>query len=346
MLRSLLVALLGAGLIAAAVCPSAAQPPKEKAKPKALPRIAIDDPAKAKEDPDFALQGEYQGLTGVTPDKVGVQVIAEGEGRFRAVGYRGGLPGAGWDGKPPVSLPAVRENGKVVIKDDAGATISNISDGKIVLPGGLASGLLKKVERKSPTLGEKPPEGAVVLFGGPGDEANWDRGKLAELSDGKFLAVSKTGGIRSKKAFGAFTAHVEFRLPWMPNSRGQARANSGVYVQDRYEIQVLDSFGLKGENNECGGVYTQFAPKVNMCLPPMRWQTYDIDFTPVQFDGDKKAKPARMTVRHNGVVIHDGIELKGPCPGGKPETPAPGPFQLQDHGDPVAYRNIWVVEKK
>ena len=159
--------------------------------------------------------------------------------------------------------------------------------------------------------------------GGPDDVSKWDKGKIAELSDGKFLAVSKTGSIRSKEKFGAFKAHVEFRLPWMPNSRGQGRANSGVYVQDRYEIQVLDSFGLKGENNECGGVYTQFKPLVNMCLPPMQWQTYDIDFTPAQFEGDKKTKPARLTVRHNGVTIHDGVELKGPCPGGKPETPDP-----------------------
>ena len=205
---------------------------------------------------------------------------------------------------------------------------------------------LKKVERKSPTLGAKPPEGAVVLFGGPDDVSKWDKGKVAELSDGKFLAVAKTGSIKSKQAFGAFKAHIEFRLPWMPNSRGQGRANSGVYVQDRYEIQVLDSFGLTGENNECGGIYTQFKPSVNMCYPPMQWQTYDIDFTPAGFDGDKKTKPARLTVKHNGVTIHDGVELKGPCPGGQPEKPTPGPFQLQDHGDPVVYRNIWVVETK
>src|SRR5207248_3389250 len=154
---------------------------------------------------------------------------------------------------------------------------------------------MSKVVRKSKTLGEKLQAGAVVLFGGVGDEKNWDGGKLTELSDGKFLNI----GIKSKQKFQAFKAHVEFRLPWMPNSTGQERANSGVYFQDRYECQVLDSFGLNGENNECGGIYTQHKPKVNMCLPPMVWQTYDIEFTPAEFGADgKKTKNGRATVYH------------------------------------------------
>src|SRR5262249_60764880 len=110
----------------------------------------------------------------------------------------------------------------------------------------------KKVERKSKTLGMKPPAGAVVLFGGPGDEKNWDGGKLVELSDGKFLNM----GIKSKQKFAAFKAHVEFRTPWMPNSTGQGRGNSGVYLQDRSEGQGLDSFRLSGEHSECGGART------------------------------------------------------------------------------------------
>ncbi|HUR54070.1 MAG TPA: DUF1080 domain-containing protein, partial [Gemmataceae bacterium] len=146
---------------------------------------------------------------------------------------------------------------------------------------------------------------------------------------------------------GAFKAHVEFRLPWMPNSTGQGRANSGVYLQDRYECQVLDSFGLSGENNECGGIYTQHKPKVNMCLPPMVWQTYDIEFTPAAFDADgKKTKNGRTTILHNGVKIHDNIEFPKECPGGQKETADPGPFRLQDHGDPVIYRNVWVLPVK
>jgi hypothetical protein len=133
----------------------------------------------------------------------------------------------------------------------------------------------------------------------------------------------------------------------MPNSTGQGRGNSGVYLQDRYECQVLDSFGLNGENNECGGIYTQHKPLVNMCFPPLAWQTYDIEFTPAEFDADgKKTKNGRATIYHNGVKIHDNVEFPKECPGGQKEEATPGPFQFQDHGDPVVYRTVWVVPVK
>lgn len=351
MSHTLLAALLGAGLIAAAVGSADAQDKKQK--PMALPRIAIDDPEKAKKDSDFAVQGEYVGHTGIPFshsrwERCGVQVIALGDGKFKVHEFQDGLPGAGWNRKDKWEvLTAERRADKVSILGTIDGKTTEIGLIQVDSLEVFFASHMKKTERKSPTLGAKPPDGALVLFGGPDDMAKWDKGKVAELSDGKFLTVSKTGSIRSKQAFGAFKAHVEFRLPWMPNSRGQGRANSGVYVQDRYEIQVLDSFGLTGENNECGGIYTQFKPSVNMCYPPMQWQTYDIDFTPAKFDDSgKKIGNARLTVKHNGVTIHDNVELKGPCPGGRPETPAPGPIQFQDHGDPVVYRNVWVVETK
>lgn len=338
---------LPAGLLTIAVVavatlpPSAAQDKKEQ--PKKLERIAIADPDKAKADPDFAIQGEYVGevkLNEMTA-KIGMQLVARGNGEFVVKAYNGGLPGDGWDGKSLPAGTAVRTGDKVELRSAKGDVIAELANGEIVLKKVLM-GSLKKVARKSPKLGAKPPVGAVVLFGGPGDEKNWDGGKLTELSDGKFLNM----GIKSKQKFGAFKAHVEFRTPWMPNSNGQGRGNSGVYLQDRYELQVLDSFGLSGENNECGGFYQAHKPSVNMCYPPLSWQTYDIEFTPAKFDGDKKTANARATVFHNGVKIHDNVEFKGPSGGGQPETAMPGPFQFQNHGDPLVYNNVWVVEMK
>ncbi|MEO2089388.1 MAG: DUF1080 domain-containing protein, partial [Gemmataceae bacterium] len=278
MLRRLLCA---AALVSG---PLAAAQDKPKEQPKKLPRIAVSDPKDLKDDKDFAVQGEYVGGEGKT--KMGAHVIARGEGKFEGKLYGGGLPGDGWDGKNALPFKAAWKDGKVFLSaTDNGKPVDDFG----VIENGVIKVFnmpeLKKTERKSPTLGAKPPEGAVVLFASEGDEKNWENGKLASLSDGKFLAASNP---RSKKTFQSFTAHIEFRLPWMPNSTGQGRANSGVYVQDRYELQVLDSFGLSGENNECGGFYTLSKPKVNMCLPPMVWQTYDIEFTAAEFQAGKK----------------------------------------------------------
>ena len=342
-LRSIAAALLGVGLLAVAVSSVDAQDNK-KEKLKAPPRIAINEPTQLKDDADFAVQGEYEGMADVdgTAEKVGAQVVAQGGGKFLIKAFRGGLPGAGWDGEVTKAGSAARVGDTVTVSFD-GLDVGTIAKGTLTAKVGSTTAKLTKVERKSPTLGAKPPEGAVVLFVEPGDEKNWNGGKLVELSDGKYLNT----GIKTKQAFGAFKAHVEFRLPWMPNSRGQGRGNSGVYLQDRYECQVLDSFGLNGENNECGGIYTQYKPLVNACLPPLVWQTYDIEFTPAEFDADgKKTKPARTTIMHNGIKIHDNIELKGPTGGGQKEEAKPGPFQFQNHGDPLVFRNVWVVETK
>ncbi len=141
--------------------------------------------------------------------------------------------------------------------------------------------------------------------------------------------------------------HIEFLLPFKPLGRGQDRGNSGVYLLDRYECQVLDSFGLKGENNECGGFYTLAKPAVNMCYPPLTWQTYDFDVTAAQWDeSGKKVKNTVVTLKHNGVVIHDHVELKSETPGGgMKEVPRGGGIHLQGHGNPVFYQNIWIVPK-
>jgi len=313
---------------------------KAKEKPKTKPeRIAISDPGKMTDDKDYAIQGEYEGKKG--DQTIGLQVVAKGENKFLVKQLTGGLPGAGWDGKTETLFNTKfnSENNSLIAEGFQAV----LGVGKLTLVNtDKSESSVKKISRTSPTLGAKPPEGAKVLFAQPGDETQWINGKIIELADGKFL----NPGITSKQAFGNFKAHIEFRMPWMPNSSGQGRGNSGFYLQNRYELQILDSFGLKGENNECGGIYTLHKPLVNMCLPPMVWQTYDIDFTAAKFEGDKKTANAKVTILHNGVKIHDNAELTKSTGGGQPEKATPGPIQLQNHNDPVVFRNVWVLEVK
>jgi len=292
------------------------------------------------DDPDYAIQGEYSGeIESPNGDslKVGVQVIALGEGKFQAVALPGGLPGEGWDGlsRFPIDNGELKD-GVCVFETDQGR--GEIKDGVLKVQAGEIKAELRKVFRKSPTEGAKPPEGAVVLFDGTSADA-FEGGKV----DGGLLVAGAT----SKQKFGDCTVHVEFQLPFMPESREQARGNSGCYLQGRYEVQMLDSFGLTGEDNECGGIYSVKAPSTNMCYPPLAWQTYDIDYTAPKFEGDKKTANAKITVRHNGEVIQKDTELPAATTGAPvAEGPEPGPLFLQDHGDPVRYRNVWVVEKK
>jgi len=303
--------------------------------------VAADGKTAAKLDDDFYLQGEYAGtisLGASSPVWTGLQVIALGAGRFQAVEYAGGLPGNGWDQQTRAEYTGHRpaagiaelagesrrytvRRGSVVVKDQAGHEI----------------GRLKKVLRRSQTFGARPPAGAQVLFCGR-DAREFTGGVVTP----DHLLVA---GADTKRSFGDFTMHVEFRTPYMASARGQARGNSGVYIQKRYEVQILDSFGLGGADNECGGLYKQRAPLLNMSFPPLTWQTYDIDFTAAKFDAaGKKTANARITVRHNGVVIHDNVEITGKTGGGAAEGPDPAAIKLQDHGNLVHFRNIWIVE--
>ena len=328
MLRSLLLSSFACTLLSVATSVLSAAGP------------TYTDPAKA--DADFAYQGEYSGtmLVDGAEAKIGLQIIALGGGGFHGVGYRGGLPGDGWDKEKKIEGDGELKDGVVLFKGPDGHSAKITKDGATIIEtdGGKELCQLKRVHRTSPTLGEKPPSGAVVLFDGKNGDA-WDGGKV---EDG-LLAPAVT----SKQKFGSHKVHIEFRLPYQPEDRGQGRGNSGIYLQGRYEVQMLDSFGLEAKDTECGGIYSVKAPDVNMCLPPLAWQTYDIEYTAAKYDGDKVVSKPKVTVLHNGVVIHKDVELPAdrnttaaPVKAG----PEPGPIYLQDHGNPVRYRNIWVVE--
>ena len=300
-------------------------------------------------DADFSVQGEYLGtvLHEGQPMPLGVQVIARGDGAFDVVAYPGGLPGAGWQPPNKIVGTGIREGDgpDAIVRlegvDWGGTTRRGIIRGgaiAVVDDAGSELTSLPKTVRKSPTLGAEPPTGAVVIF----DGSNTDRLVNGRMTDDGLLME----GVTTKDSFGAARWHIEFCLPYQPFDRGQGRGNSGGYFQGSYEVQMLDSFGLEGKNNECGGIYKAAPPVVNMCLPPLSWQTYDVDVTPPEFADGKKVANARLTVRHNGVVIHDNVEVPGVTPGGPQKTEQPtGPLFLQNHGNPVRYRNIWVLPK-
>ncbi len=217
--------------------------------------------AQTPDSEDFKLQGEYVGTS------LGLQVIATGDDGFDMLLYAGGLPGAGWDRTPPLRAEGGADAVEQLVE----------------------SRKLKKTERRSPTLGAAAPPEAIVLFDGTeASLAKWQAG-AKRTPDGLLIP-----GVTTKETFRDYTLHAEFQTPFMPNANGQARGNSGIYHQGRYETQILDSFGLEGKNNEAGGIYEVRDPDINMCLPPLSWQTYDVDFTAARYDESGK-KDQRCT---------------------------------------------------
>lgn len=204
-----------------------------------------------------------------------------------------------------------------------------------------------------PSMGAKPPRKAIVLFDGSGFEEwrRFPRGVSWDILEGDILQANpKLGSIETGRRFRDCKLHLEFRLPFLPEERGQSRGNSGVFMQDYYEVQILDSYGLPGYWNECGAIYQISAPYVNMCLPPLQWQTYDIEFHAAKFDRKGNLEEnARMTVVHNGTIVQKdqdiphGTSFDGKKP---PVSPIerPEPIHLQAHNNCVQFRNIWVEE--
>jgi hypothetical protein len=201
----------------------------------------------------------------------------------------------------------------------------------------------------TPGCENTPPSDAIILFGKARDISNWvGRSGPAKWKTGcRKMMVNGTGDILTKEKFGDCQLHLEFRTPSKVNGEGQGRGNSGVYIQTLYEVQVLDSYiNETYYNGQAAAIYKQSPPLVNSSRKPGKWQTYDIVFHAPRFASDGSvAKPAYVTVIHNGVLVQDHFEIKGATGyAGFPKYDAHGdmPLLLQDHGNPVQYRNVWI----
>ena len=279
------------------------------------------------------VQGLYEGR--LAKDKIEARVVAWGEMKYKV--FVRVNPGT--DEVTKLEFDGKTEGESVTFSGGEGWE-GTWSEGRIEGRAGDRKVVLERVVRKPPTLGKKPPEGAVVLVDGKDfSEMKQRKGKDADWNpaDDGSIRVPK-GGMNSVRSFeGGFDLHVEFRCPLQPGARSQARGNSGVYLTNRNEIQVLDSFGVHTYlGGGCGGIYKYKDPDAFdvfslASLPPLQWQTYDVEFR-------VKGGKARVTVLHNGIRIHDDFELK--------KKPSKGEFHFQDHGNPVRYRNIWVVPGK
>jgi hypothetical protein len=205
----------------------------------------------------------------------------------------------------------------------------------------------------TPGENSKPPSDAIILFNGDnlnewtnskGEPAGWI------VAEGCMTVKPGSGSIKTRRGFGDCQLHIEWRSPAEVKGESQGRGNSGIFLQDRYELQVLDSYNNKTyTNGQAGSIYKQSIPLVNACKKPGEWQVYDIIYTAPRFsENGRVAIPARITVLHNGIVIQNNTEIRGTTPYiGLPEYKPHSmkePLSLQDHSNPVSYRNIWIRE--
>ncbi len=286
-------------------------------------------------------QGEYVGSieAGNGKTAVATQVVARRNDNYELILYRGGLPGHGWDPDSGTErMAASLKEGRLAFKGDNGY-VYTVENGTIAVSheehGQI--GALERTFRTSPTLGLGAPEGATVLFDGTNVD-KWRDG--ATITDDGLLDQ----GARSAEKYADMFLHVEYMLPFW-DDRG--RANSGIYIQDRYEVQILDSFGHPPGTGEDAALYRERAPDVNVTLPPYHWQTFDILFRAPRFNSDgEKTKNVRISVIHNGILVHDDVELEGGTGwGGRKEEVPREHFYLQRHRGPAFFRNVWLMEE-
>lgn len=205
----------------------------------------------------------------------------------------------------------------------------------------------------SPPMPVPNVKGIKVLFSGKAEELanNFQHlsgtpPKWIMKPDGAFEVLPGSGDVGTKEKFQDYQMHLEFKVPYMPDKKGQARGNSGVFQQSRYEVQLLDSYGFESPGmGDCGAIYNKSAPLVNACKPPKQWQTYDITFRSARLDADGKVtEPARITVIQNGITVQNNTQIIG-VTGASEDTKegTPGRIRLQDHGNKMQFRNFWIL---
>lgn len=286
--------------------------------------------------------GEFVGVIQTGDEQfspLGLQLRPLGPGNFEAVQFIGGLPGQeGYQSDQVLQLSGRRYEEYMTLTGGPWVIVVEKDHCLVLDRFGTSLGRLERIQRGSPTMGARPPKGATVLFDGSSLE-QFTNGKMTD--DGLLMA-----GADVLPMFQDFNLHVEFRLPYMPNSDDQARGNSGCYLQSRYEVQILDSFAQLPLFNGAASLYRIKAPDLNMSFPPLVWQTYDIVFTAPRWAADgSKLRNARLTVWHNGVKVHDDTEVPSKTGAGREEEPTLLPIRFQDHRDPVVFRNIWIIDR-
>ena len=317
---------------------------------------------------DYPFMGDWEGrwnrADGVYPPRIAAQVRPWKDGRYEIRFFTELHKGA------PEYVVIEAESARDALRFRHGSWSGSIEGDRFTGEGTLRDKHgrfeMKRVLYASPRLGARPPSGALVLFDGS-DFDEWEmiarNGKTGpvtwKIDDGAMRIVPEIGNHRigasigTKKTFHDFDLHIEFRLPLLPDNTDQRRGNSGVILEEFqfFEVQVLDTYALPGYYDECGAIYQIAPPKVNMCLMPRQWQSYDISYRAPRMNQDGRLTEApRITVNHNGVLIHKDLEL--PYSDNalrvrreRPESRKVGRIKLQDHGYPVEYRNIWIVEK-